>query len=507
MKLEKYLQNYFRYDSFQEGQKEIISDVLRGEDVLGILRTGSGKSLCYQLPAMILPGITVVISPLISLMIDQVKEIKALHMKQVTAIHSMQSWTERNDILRELHRYKLVFISPEMLQQRELFAQFKKVQISLFVIDEAHCISQWGYDFRPDYLRLTTAISALNNPPILALTGTATPQIQQDIVERLHRPNMKKHIYPMDRYNISLLIQKCIDEEEKNDTLLQLLEKVKQPTIIYFSSRKTAENISIFIRNNLREREVAYYHGGMDTSDRLKIQQQFINDQIDIICSTSAFGMGINKRNIRFIIHYHVPTQLESYIQEIGRAGRDGKDSVSVLLYKEGDEQLPRIIVENEIPTEEEISFVFHQLFQLYRENKSLPETEQQIETFFQIDETKWRLLVYQLERLSILKENKIIFDKEMWQEAYEEVIQFCNNRLVMKKSNINELKLWIHSTSCLRKGLYERFEQPIQFREDQCCSNCGFSFSKWISENDVQARKDVSQGWKQKLAHILGVG
>ena len=265
--------------------------------------------------------------------------------------------------------------------------------------------------------------------------------------------------------------------------------------------------MSNFIRKHLPKREVAYYHGGMETSDRLKIQQQFLNDQIDIICSTSAFGMGINKRNIRFIIHYHLPTQLESYIQEIGRAGRDGKDSVSVLLYKEGDEQLPHIIVENEIPTEAEISFVFHQLFQLYQENKSLPELDQQIESFFQIDETKWRLLVYQLERLSVIKDEKIYFNKTVWQEAYREIVQFSEKRLTVKRRNIHELKSWIHSTGCLRKGLYERFEQPIEYREEQCCSNCGFSFSFWLTENDEQASKKHSDDWREKLAHILGVG
>ena len=507
MNLQANLKKYFNYDAFQEGQEEIIRDVLHGEDVLGILKTGSGKSLCYQLPALMLPGVTIVVSPLISLMIDQVREIKAFHMKQVTAIHSLQSWSERKKVMQHLGDYKLIFVSPELLQQSETLSQLKKISISLFVIDEAHCISQWGYDFRPDYLRLSNIIQQLGNPPILALTGTATPEIQQDIIEHLKRPKMKKHIYSMDRYNISLLVHKLSDEDEKKRILLKLLGTVQQPTIIYFSSRKSAEQISHFVRMNIPEREVAFYHGGMDTSDRIKIQQQFLNDQLDIICSTSAFGMGINKRNIRFIIHYHMPTQLESYIQEIGRAGRDGKDSVSVLLYKEGDELLPLLIVEKEVPNPEEISFVFNQLYRLYTEQKQIPSTDEQIETYFQIEETKWRLLYYQLERYQVVIGNQIFFDRTKWQLAHREIIQFCQNRLRVKKANIEELKNWIHSTNCLRMDLYKRFHQSIHKRELQCCSNCGFSYKTWLDDVQTNNKQVVKQSWKEKLAILLRIG
>src|SRR5690625_1136961 len=197
----KVLKNQFSHDQFNEGQREIIDDILAGIDVLGILPTGSGKSLCYQLPAKILPGITLVVSPLISLMIDQVRQVKAYYYKEVCALHSMQSYSEKMDTLQQLHRYKLIYISSELLQQRYVLERLQKMDVSLFVIDEAHCISQWGYDFRPDYLRLVNIIEQLQDPRVLALSGTVTPTIQEDIIRILKRPNMKKHIYPMERKN------------------------------------------------------------------------------------------------------------------------------------------------------------------------------------------------------------------------------------------------------------------------------------------------------------------
>src|SRR5690625_2850765 len=357
--LNNYLLKYFNYSAFQKGQREIIEDILAGNDVLGVLQTGSGKSLCYQLPAKILPGITIVVSPLISLMIDQVRQVKAFYFKEVVALHSFLDWKEKRGILNNLHLYKLVYVSPELLQNKDILQRFRQLKVSLFVIDEAHCISQWGYDFRTDYLRLTKVIQTLNNPTILALTGTATPEVQNDIMSNLDRIDMKCHIYPMVRQNISLITHHINGgEAQKFEMLTNLVSTYHQPTIIYFSSRKMTEQTAIKLSHKLPYKNIAFYHGGMESTDRLKIQQQFMNEQLDIICCTSAFGMGINKKNIRFVIHYHMPTQIESYIQEIGRAGRDGKESVSILLYRNGDEQLPYQIIENELPTEQEIVFV-----------------------------------------------------------------------------------------------------------------------------------------------------
>lgn len=505
--LHLYLRKIFNYEYFKEGQQEIIEDVLKGKDVLGILPTGSGKSLCYQLPAKIVSGITIVVSPLISLMVDQVRQTKAFHFKEVVALHSFQNRRERKVVLQHINRYKLVYVSPELLQQQEVLQVLSNIKVSLFVIDEAHCISQWGYDFRPDYLRLSNVIKKLNNPTILALTGTATPEVQQDIIDKLDRKEMKKHVYPMDRKNISLLVQQIEgNEEEKVHILTQLLETYHVPTIIYFSSRNITEQIAQQLSAKLTQRKVAYYHGGMETLDRLKVQQQFMTDQLDIICCTSAFGMGINKKNIRFVIHYHLPTQLESYIQEIGRAGRDGEESISLLLYRSSDFHIPLQIIENELPTDSELMYVLNQLAQLYVKNREIPKDETTIVQLFQITITKWRFLHYQFETHGMISNNKIQYDITLWKQAFHIIQKFSQERLAMKRMKLTEMMDWSSTTNCLRKQLYRSFQKNIQEKDQQCCSNCGFSFADWQYEKTVK-NSLASSDWKSQLASILLIG
>lgn len=502
------LQKYFNYKHFQEGQKEIIESVLNGDDVLGILRTGSGKSLCYQLPAVMLPGITVVVSPLISLMIDQVRQVKSFYYKEVVALHSLQSKIERVQTLNQLHHYKLVYVSPELLQQESILSRFKQINVALFVIDEAHCISQWGYDFRPDYLRLANIINILGRPTVLALTGTATNEVQNDIKNKLKCPDMKMHVFPMDRPNISLIVHKITGGEEKKLSILSsLLTTYRQPTIIYFSSRKMTEKIAHLLSRNIPNRKVAYYHGGMENSDRLKIQQQFMNDQLDAVCCTSAFGMGINKKNIRFVIHYHIPTQIESFIQEIGRAGRDGKDSASIVLYRNGDEHVPLQIIKNEIPSEQEIMHVINKLHTLFLEEKKVPEEREEINNLFQIEETKWRFLQYQFETHGMIKLNEILYDEDEWNISLKKIKQFCTLRIQNKFNQFNEMTKWIHSSNCLRKELYKNFQNSIQQRETDCCSNCGFSLKQYEQLGMEEQMDDATNNWQEKLAQKLLIG
>jgi len=505
--LHDYLQKIFKYDSFQEGQEEIITDILNGRDVLGILRTGTGKSLCYQLPAKLLPGLTIVVSPLISLMIDQVRELKAMQYKEVAALHSIEQREIRQNILTELHKYKLLFVSPELLQNNYILTQLKRRQVSLFVVDEAHCISQWGYDFRTDYLRLPEVIASLNNPTVLALTGTATPDIQTDIRHKLKRNTMIEHIYPMDRENISLIVEEVAGSEElKMKRLIEWIHAYETPAIVYFSSRLKTEQIARHITGKISNKKIAYYHGGLDTKDRLKIQQQFMNDQLDVICCTSAFGMGINKPNIRMVIHYHLPTRVEAYIQEIGRAGRDGKDSVSVLLYRNEDIHIPLNIIEHELPNRAELTFILQRLLQYKREEERIPVDESVIEQQFMIEATKWRYLLYHLEKHQAVKEQEVFHSEEELTKVFKKIQQFTEMRLQEKRLHLQNVISWIHTKNCFRQVLYAPFQQAITNRSFNCCSNCGYALPTKTIEKQ-QDEQITETDWQTLLKKVLLIG
>ncbi|MFD1413887.1 RecQ family ATP-dependent DNA helicase [Oceanobacillus jeddahense] len=502
--LEEALHRHFNYDSFRQGQKEIISDVLRGEDVLGVLPTGSGKSICYQLPAKLLDGITIVVSPLISLMIDQVKELKAASFKEVIALNSFLPFQEQQRALNNLHAYRLIYVSPEWLQKRTHQNYLKQLPIKLFVVDEAHCISQWGHEFRPDYQRLHEVIAALDHPPVLALSATATPDVQEDIIQSLYKPEMKKHIYPMDRENIAFYVEEMENDQEKLDRIAEMTKSYFVPTLIYFTSRQASEEIALSLSAKLPNRNIAYYHGGMEASERLRIQQQFMNNQIDIICCTSAFGMGINKPDIRMVIHYHLPLQLESYIQEVGRAGRDGQSSVGVILYQKGDFRLSARMVENELPTMEEIDRVITMILTNQRHHMELPSPEQ-LHMMADINEGAGRFIQRQLQKHELICDNEWFIDERKWNQVRDSVMKYLEKRQLYKNSKLNELYQWIQTKDCLRKTLYQSFQDNFKEAPDQCCSNCGFDWSKWIPESSLKNTEAAYPlDWRKKLQKIL---
>lgn len=504
-RLEEELNRYFGYSTFRVGQKEIISDVLKGHDVLGILPTGTGKSICYQLPARILEGVTIVVSPLISLMMDQVKELKAMNFKDTIAINSFLDYETKRKIYKSLNRYKLIYVSPEILQQLELLHYIKKLQISLFVIDEAHCISQWGHEFRPDYQKLKQVMELLGKPPVLALSATATKEVQDDIISSIDRPAIKKHIYPMDRENIALTIQEVQTNEEKIDIISNMLKDHTVPTLIYFSSKSTAETISIQLTQRLPNHRVAYYHGGMEQLDRISIQQQFMNDQIDIICCTSAFGMGINKNNIRFVFHYHFPGQIESFIQEIGRAGRDGKQSISIVLYAKQDEFLPKQLIENELPSDEVINHVYHYLNLLRNQGKSIPMGWDEIQSSIEVSETQWRFLYAQLEKHGIKSENGLKYEQSKSVEIFQQIKRIRNERLSLKHDKLRDMLHWLQSNNCLREELYSKFQKGYTTVTEYCCSNCGINLKNF---KPVESRTEINlPTWENKLKRLLLIG
>lgn len=498
------LKKYFNFNHFRPGQQEIITDVLKRKNVLGILPTGSGKSICYQLPAILMDGLTVVVSPLISLMIDQVKELKAMNFKRVVAINSLVDYDERQTIFRNLQQYKLLFISPELLQQERVIQHIARENVSLFVIDEAHCISQWGHDFRPDYLKLGSIINRLNHPPVLALSATATPNVQEDIIRNLHLESMSKHIYPMDRNNLTFVVEKVVHPQEKLEWVTTYLEQLQGPTLIYFSSRNQAEKMARILSSKLSSLKIAFYHGGLEPMDRIQIQQQFMNQQIDVICCTSAFGMGINKQDIRLIIHYHLPSQIEDYIQEVGRAGRDGNPSLCLLLYASSDIAIPMHLIESELPQSNEIQFVMKQLKELYIQGIELSEREQnEFYQRFPISEIKWRFLRFHFEKHGMIMENTIMYESSKWQFVYHHLIEWINTRNIHKKRELQEMVDWALSENCLRNGLYKKFQSGYKAPIFQCCSNCGADLKEWVPD-EKKERKIDQTNWRGKLYKLL---
>ncbi|MEM9706891.1 MAG: ATP-dependent DNA helicase RecQ [Pseudomonadota bacterium] len=328
------LRTVFGFDRFREGQESIIADALAGRDLLAVMPTGAGKSLCYQLPALLGRGLTIVVSPLIALIENQVAQLRT-HGVIASAIHSGRPRAENIDDWRAAvdGRARLLYLSPERLMTPRMIKALSKLAIDRFVVDEAHCVSQWGHDFRPDYLGLNTLKAHFPKTPISAFTATADAETRQDIADTLLRPAASVRVFGFDRKNLRIsVLQKITDKS-------QLINCVKSfPSvsgIIYCLSRKDAEkNTEVLCDAGF---SAATYHAGLDQEKRSDVMKQFMSGDKKIIVATVAFGMGIDKPDIRFIIHHSVPGSIEAYYQEIGRAGRDGLDASAILLYGKSD--------------------------------------------------------------------------------------------------------------------------------------------------------------------------
>jgi len=354
------LEKYFGFPQFREGQEEIVDEILDGRDVLVIMPTGGGKSLCYQLPALMRPGVTLVVSPLIALMKDQVDSLCG---KNIPAgyINSTLSLPEQRARMRAMENgeLKLVYVAPERFRHEGFLRSLSKVEISLFAVDEAHCISQWGHDFRPDYYRMGQVVKDLKTPQVLALTATATPAVRDDILRSLSLRDPKVFVAGFSRPNLSLRVRQVANEIEKFSRLQDLVARY-QTGIIYCATRKKVEAVAV----ELAEWGVSHiaYHAGMEEVRRTAAQEKFLRGEARVAVATNAFGMGIDRADLRFVAHFEIPGSIEAYYQEVGRAGRDGADSVCELLFMHPDVRVQEFFIEGSNPGPEIIRGLWNAL-------------------------------------------------------------------------------------------------------------------------------------------------
>jgi len=366
----------FRLSSFRPGQKEVISAVLAGQDCLCVMPTGGGKSLCYQLPAIVHDGLTLVVSPLIALMKDQVDQLQSLGLP-VTFINSTLAVSEQYARLDNMAagRYRLVYVVPERFRSSRFLEAVRAVGVKLLAVDEAHCISEWGHDFRPDYSRLGVFRRQFGNPTTIALTATATDAVRRDIVEQLNLRDPRTFITGFARPNLFYEVKFPHTERQKAEMLVRFLRRTRGSGIVYASTRRKTEEVAEMIAGKLGRSTVAY-HAGLLPDQRRTAQEAFMNGRIEIVAATTAFGMGIDKPDVRFVAHYNLPGSLEGYYQEAGRAGRDGKPSRCLLLYNAADRYVQEYFIESAYPAREIVAQVYDCLKSLHADPIELTQQE-----------------------------------------------------------------------------------------------------------------------------------
>ena len=340
------LKTYFNFKTFREGQEAIIQAVLRGEDTLAVLPTGGGKSLCFQLPALLRPGLTLVISPLIALMKDQVDALSKNGIP-ATFINSSLGWSEMHRRLVDMGRHRLVYVAPERFKSKWFLSALRRTGVSLFVVDEAHCVSMWGHDFRPDYLQLKDALDLLGRPQVMACTATATPEVRQDITRQLGLSNPTVIVRGFARENLTLAVRRTGTHAEKLARALEILRD--HPTgIVYCATRANVDKVTVKLK--CEGISCIAYHGGMDDEERQRAQELFMRGEVPVAVATNAFGMGIDRPDLSTIIHWDVPGSVEAYYQEAGRAGRDGQPARCELLFNHADVRTQEFFIQESDP-------------------------------------------------------------------------------------------------------------------------------------------------------------
>jgi ATP-dependent DNA helicase RecQ len=473
--LRRALRRTFGFRELREGQEEVIRSILAGRDTLAIMPTGAGKSLCYQLPGSELPGTTVIVSPLISLMKDQVDKLHELGI-DAAQVNSTLSAGEESVLLEEIEKEQreFVFVTPERLMQPEFLERLKTNLIDVFVIDEAHCISHWGHDFRPSYLHLRAALEALGNPRVLALTATATPAVVDDIRRQLGRDDMEVVDIGVFRENLRFEVIPTAREEAKREALARLLGEIAGTGIVYVSTIKDCEEVTEYLES--LGFVVARYHGRLGARERKRTQDRFMAGELRVIVATNAFGMGIDKPDIRFVIHYNLPGSLESYYQEAGRAGRDGEPARCILLYQAEDRNTQIFFLNGRYPKREHFLAVYQALERLRadRQEVAAGEVHQRASG---VAQTKVKVVLATMKDLEMVAEPSPgeyrLIAGGLDAAALDAMADRYEKRSEGDRDRLRRMVLYAQTALCRWKMILEYFGEEFDWERCGHCDNC----------------------------------